>query len=84
MEEKNSSVSTLSYITGFVPLWLIGAEIFGCLINPYYFASVCHTGEEIEAAARRLGHSPEMFMNTYARHSSDETENKLLERLCDA
>lgn len=47
-------------------------------------ASVCHTGEEIEAAARRLGHSPEMFMNTYARHSSDETENKLLERLYQA
>jgi len=47
-------------------------------------ASVCHTGEEIEAAARRLGHSPEMFMNTYARHSSDETENTLIERLADA
>lgn len=47
-------------------------------------ASVCHTGEEIEAAARRLGHSPEMFMNTYARHCSDKTENELLERLAEA
>lgn len=47
-------------------------------------ASVCHTGEEIEAAARRLGHSPETFMNTYARHTSDKTENELLERMAEA
>lgn len=44
-------------------------------------AGVCKTGEEIEAAARRLGHSPEMFMNTYARHASDETEEDLIGRL---
>lgn len=44
-------------------------------------AKVCHNGEEIEAAARRLGHSPEMFMNTYARHASDEKEEELLRRL---
>ncbi len=47
-------------------------------------ASVCHTGTEIEAAARRLGHSPDMFMNTYARHTNDKVENQLLERLWDA
>ena len=44
-------------------------------------ASVCVTGQEIEAAARRLGHSPEMFLNTYARHASDETETELIKRL---
>lgn len=44
-------------------------------------ASVCVTGQEIEAAARRLGHSPEMFLNTYARHVSDEAEAELLSRL---
>lgn len=44
-------------------------------------ASVCHTGEEIEASARRLGHSPEMFLNTYARHTSEKTESTLLNRL---
>ena len=44
-------------------------------------ASVCRNGEEIEAAARRLGHSPEMFMNTYARHATDEKEEELLRRL---
>lgn len=44
-------------------------------------ASVCVTGQEIEAAARRLGHSPEMFMNTYARHADDATEAALVSRL---
>lgn len=43
--------------------------------------SVIKTGEEIEAAAKRLGHSPEMFMNTYASHSKEKTENDLLERI---
>ena len=47
-------------------------------------ASVCHNGEEIEIAAKRLGHSPSMFMNTYANHSNDEKENILLKRLGDA
>ena len=47
-------------------------------------AGVCKTGEEIEAAARRLGHSPEMFMNTYARHANDKTEEALIERLAKA
>ncbi len=44
-------------------------------------ASVCATGAELEAAARRLGHSPEMFMNTYAKHSSDKTEAELVKRI---
>lgn len=44
-------------------------------------ASVCHTGEEIEVAARRLGHSPSMFMNTYANHCNDKTESELLKRM---
>ena len=44
-------------------------------------ASVCKTGDELESAARRLGHSPSMFMDTYANHSSDKTEASLLERL---
>lgn len=45
---------------------------------------VAKNGEEIEAAAHRLGHTPEMFMNTYAKHTNDDTENKLIERMCDA
>lgn len=44
-------------------------------------ASVCVTGQELEAAARRLGHSPEMFLNTYARHADDATEAALIKRM---
>lgn len=44
-------------------------------------ASVCHTGQELESAARRLGHSPSMFMDTYANHANDKTEEALLERM---
>ena len=44
-------------------------------------ASVCSTGDEIEAASRRMGHSPSMFMNTYAKHVNEKTENDLLQRL---
>jgi integrase len=47
-------------------------------------ASVCKNGQEIEAAARRLGHSPEMFMNTYAKHADEATEETLLGRLAEA
>ena len=43
-------------------------------------AKVATSGEMIEAAARRLGHSPEMFMNTYARHSNDNNEEDLLRK----
>ena len=44
-------------------------------------ASVCRTGAELEVAARRLGHSPAMFMNTYANHTNDQKELELLERI---
>lgn len=44
-------------------------------------AKVCKTGAEIEAAARRLGHTPSVFLNTYAAHVDDELENELLSRM---
>jgi integrase len=44
-------------------------------------ASVCKTGDEIEIASRRLGHSPSMFMNTYANHINEEKEKELLKRM---
>ncbi len=44
-------------------------------------AAVSLTGEDIEAAARRLGHSPEMFMNTYANHTNEKRENALLDKI---
>lgn len=44
-------------------------------------ARVADSAEMIEAAARRLGHSPEMFLNTYAKHANDKNENELLKRL---
>ena len=47
-------------------------------------SAVALTGEDIEVAAKRLGHSPEMFMNTYANHVSEEKETELLKRLGDA
>lgn len=47
----------------------------------FRLARVCHTGEEIEIAARRLGHSPSMFLNTYANHANDKKECELLERM---
>ena len=44
-------------------------------------ARVCKTGAEIEAAAKRLGHTPSVFMNIYASHVDDELENELLNRI---
>ena len=44
-------------------------------------ARVADSAELIEAAARRLGHSPEMFLNTYAKHTNDKNETELLKRL---
>lgn len=44
-------------------------------------AKACHTAQEIEASARRLGHSPEMFLNTYAKHTNDKTEQDLIKCL---
>jgi integrase len=44
-------------------------------------ARICTTGEEIEIVARRLGHSPEVFMNIYANHHNQEKETELLSKL---
>ena len=44
-------------------------------------ARVCKTGAEIEAAAKRLGHTPSVFLNTYAAHVDEELENELLRRM---
>ena len=44
-------------------------------------SAVAITGEDIEAAARRLGHTPEMFMNTYANHTSEERESELFDKI---
>jgi integrase len=44
-------------------------------------ARVCTTGEEIEIVARRLGHSPEVFLNIYANHKNEEKESAILSKL---
>lgn len=36
---------------------------------------------ELEIASKRLGHSPEIFMNTYAKHISDQEEEDLLKKV---
>lgn len=43
-------------------------------------ASVCVTGDDWESSAQRLGHSPQMFMNTYAKHNNEKTEEDLLKK----
>lgn len=44
-------------------------------------ARICTTGEEIEIVAKRLGHSPEVFMNIYANHHNEKKESELLSKL---
>jgi integrase len=44
-------------------------------------AKICTTGEEIEIVARRLGHSPEVFLNIYANHQNEQKESELLSKL---
>lgn len=44
-------------------------------------ASVCETTSDIEACARRMGHSPSMFMDTYGKHNTQETERELIAKL---
>ena len=44
-------------------------------------SKVCVTFDDLENAARRLGHSPSMFANTYAKHCNDLKQNELLERM---
>ena len=46
-------------------------------------ASICDTTEKVEIAARRLGHSPSMFMDTYANHTNDEAQEALMSNLYD-
>lgn len=41
-------------------------------------SAVSHDHADIVAAARRLGHSPEMFASTYANHKNDQKEEELL------
>lgn len=44
-------------------------------------ASVCRDAGDIESCASRLGHTPEMFLNTYAKHIKEEKQDELLKRL---
>lgn len=44
-------------------------------------ARVCKTGAELEIAAKRLGHTPSVFLDVYANHQDDELENDLLNRM---
>lgn len=44
-------------------------------------SAVAMTGEDIEVAARRLGHTPEMFRNTYANHDNEERESALIDKI---
>lgn len=46
-------------------------------------ATICDTTEKVEIAAKRLGHSPSMFMNTYANHTNDAKQEELLSILYD-
>lgn len=45
------------------------------------WAAASVTGVDIQVAAKRLGHSPEMFMNTYANHKNEEKEEDLLNKV---
>ena len=42
-------------------------------------ASFCNNATDIEAAAKMLGHSPSMFLQTYAQHNTEEAELNLTE-----
>lgn len=44
-------------------------------------ARVCESGEDLEIAAHRLGHTVSVFMNTYANHKNEEKQDELMERL---
>lgn len=44
-------------------------------------SKVCVTMDDIENAAKRLGHSPSMFADTYAKHQNEVKQNELLERM---
>ena len=44
-------------------------------------ASACENAQDIEAAAKRLGHSPQVFLNTYGLHNTDDSESELLTKM---
>ena len=44
-------------------------------------ASVCTNASDIEVAAKRLGHSAEVFLKVYANHTDEETEENLLNKI---
>ena len=43
-------------------------------------ASICQSTEDIEIAASRMGHTPSVFLDIYARHRNEEKQADLLER----
>ena len=45
------------------------------------YAKAITNFHELEVASRKLGHSPEMFMRTYAKHISDIEEEDLLKKV---
>ena len=47
-------------------------------------SSVSRDHTDLVAAAKRLGHSPEVFMNTYANHKNEEKESELLGKVFEA
>lgn len=44
-------------------------------------AALCHNATDIEAAAKMLGHSTAMFMQTYANHNTEVAEKNLCSKL---
>lgn len=44
-------------------------------------SSVSLSMSDLEIAAKMLGHSPSMFVNTYANHNTEKEQNRLLKRL---
>lgn len=45
------------------------------------YAKVISNFHELEVASKRLGHSPQMFMETYANHINELDEEKLLKKV---
>lgn len=41
----------------------------------------CENAADITAAAKRLGHSPSTFMNTYAMHNTEDREKEIMKRM---
>ena len=45
------------------------------------YAKAISNFHELEIASKRLGHSPQIFMQTYANHVNDQDEERLLEKV---